>query len=264
MTAEETPWEEVKMIPDFLNSNKSLLTVMLQCKNPETAIGRMRNANACGAEAFGLQAECLKREYQNEETYKRIFSEAENKPIYVTNYRYDENTGKTDETLAEEILGLARLNADILDVMGDLFDIQPDQMAVDKTAIKKQEELIKQIHKEKKLVLMSSHVFKFLPFEEVFKIASEQRRRGADIAKIVTAADTEEEEIENLRTTLLLKEKLDFPFLFLSIGTCSLHRRLGGRFGNFMTLCVYEHDAYSTPKQTLLNIAKAVRDEMGF
>lgn len=252
------------MIPDFLNSKKSLLTVMLQCKNPETAIGRIRNANACGAEAFGLQAECLKKEFQNGETYKRIFSEAENKPVYVTNYRYDENNGKTDEELSEEILKLADFGADICDVMGDLFDIQPDQMAVDKTAIQKQEELIRKLHEKGKLVLISSHIFKFLPFDKVLKTAIEQRRRGADIAKIVTAADTEEEEIENLRTTLRLKEKLDFPFLFLSIGTCSLHRRLGGRLGNSMTLCVYEHDAYSTPKQPLLKIAKAVRDEMGF
>ena len=45
---------------------------------------------------------------------------------------------------------------------------------------------------------MSSHVLKFIKTDEVLEIAREQRRRGADIAKIVTAADTESELLENL------------------------------------------------------------------
>ena len=56
----------------FLNQEKALLTVMLQCKTPEVAIGRIRNALHCGAEAFGLQAESLQEEYRNEEIYKKI------------------------------------------------------------------------------------------------------------------------------------------------------------------------------------------------
>ena len=52
-----------------------MLTVMLQCETPETAIGRIRNANFLGADAYGLQVESLKPEYQNTEIYKRIFAE---------------------------------------------------------------------------------------------------------------------------------------------------------------------------------------------
>ena len=43
--------------------------------------------------------------------------------------------------------------------------------------------------------------------EKVLQIAFAQQERGADIAKIVTRADSQEEEIENLRATSLLKEK---------------------------------------------------------
>lgn len=39
----------------FINKEKALLTVMLQCKIPEIAIGRIFNALHYGAEAFGLQ-----------------------------------------------------------------------------------------------------------------------------------------------------------------------------------------------------------------
>lgn len=59
----------------FLNHDKSLLTVMLQCETPETAIGRIRNASHCGAEGFGLQVESLKPEFHNQETYKKLFDE---------------------------------------------------------------------------------------------------------------------------------------------------------------------------------------------
>ena len=52
------------MKPTFLNQQKPLLTVMLQCETPELIIGRTRNALCDGAEAFGLQAEWLKPEYQ--------------------------------------------------------------------------------------------------------------------------------------------------------------------------------------------------------
>ena len=91
----------------FLNQEKPLLTVMLQCETPEIAIGRIRNALYCGAEAFGLQVESLKKEYQNPETYKRIIGAMCGKPIYVTNYRFANNAGKTDDELAEELIYLA-------------------------------------------------------------------------------------------------------------------------------------------------------------
>ena len=34
-------------------TDKGMLTVMLQCETPETAIGRIRNANMLGADAYG-------------------------------------------------------------------------------------------------------------------------------------------------------------------------------------------------------------------
>ena len=111
---------------------------------------------------------------------------------------------------------------------------------------------------------MSSHVLKFTPAERVLEIALEQKRRGADIIKIVTGADNMEQQIENLRITDLLKRELGAPFLFLSCGECSLHRRLGIKLGCCMSLCVYEHDALSTPMQPLLSTMKLVRDSIDY
>lgn len=248
----------------FLKTDQPMLTVMLQCKTPEIAIGRIRNANQQGADAYGLQVESLLPEYQTPEIYQKIFKEGGGRPFYVTNYRSAENKGKTDEELAEGLITLAQNGAALCDVMGDLYCKHPEELTDDAAAIRKQVQLIERLHETGAQVLMSSHVLKFTPAERVLAIAKEQKRRGADIIKIVTKADSIEQQIENLRITDLLKRELGAPFLFLSGGECTLHRRLGMRLGCCMSLCVYEHDAYSTPTQPLLSTMKQVRDEIDF
>jgi 3-dehydroquinate dehydratase len=248
----------------FLKRQDPMLTVMLQCETPDVAIGRIRNANGLGADAYGLQVENLKPEYHDPETYKRIFGEMQGRPAYVTYYRWGSNAGKTDDELAEGLITLAKSGATLCDVMGDFFCRHPEELTEDETAIKKQMELIDRLHSEGAEVLMSSHICKYTPAERVLEVALEHKRRGADIIKIVVAAETMEQQIENLRITDLLKRELGAPFLFLSSGECTIHRRLGIRLGCCMALCVYEHDILSTPTQPLLQTMKKVRDEIDF
>ena len=248
----------------FLNKEKSLLTVMLLCEIPDLVIGRVKNALCHGAEAFAWQTELLKPEYRNPEMYRRAFEEMRGKPVYVTNYRSASNAGKSDEMLAEGLLTLADCGATLCDVMGDFYDRQPGELTMDKVAVEKQMQLIENLHEKGAEVLMSSHVLKYMPGEEVLEMALEQKRRGADIAKIVTWADNMDQQLENLKTTWLLKKELGIPFLFLSGGENTIHRRLGGRLGCCMYLCTYEHDALSAYFQPLLSVTKQIRDEMGF
>jgi len=249
---------------DFFKYHASPLTVMLQCATPELAIGRIRNANGLGAEAYGLQTESLSAEYQTPEVYKKIFGEMNGRPVYVTHYRGGKNKGKSDEELAEGLLTLAESGATLIDVMGDLFDKHPEELTENQEAIGKQMKLIEALHEKGTMVLMSSHTGTVLSAERVLEMAMEQKRRGADIIKIVTRADTMEDQLECLRTITVLKEKLGAPFLYLCGGECTLLRRLGWRLGNCMSLCVYEHDAFSTPVQPLLSTMKTVRDHLDF
>lgn len=241
-----------------------MLTVMLQCATPEVAIGKIRNANCLGADAYGLQVETLRPEFQNPDTYKRLFAEMQGRPCYVTNYRYSHNQKLTDDELANGIITLAESGATLCDVMGDIFCKHPEELTDDDAAIEKQMKLIEKLHSMGAEVLMSSHLYKFAPAERVLEIAFEQKRRGADIIKIVTAADTMEQQIENLRITNLLKQELGKPFLFLSGGVSTIHRRLGMKLGCCMALCVYEHDALSTASQPLLSTMKTIRDSIDF
>ena len=232
------------------------LTLMLQCRTPEVAIGRIRNALHLGADAFGLQVESLLPEYQNPETYQRIFDEMRGKPAYVTNYHMSSNKGKSDEELAQGLLTLADCGAALCDVQGDLFAPHPLQMTEDPEAIEKQMALIDAIHEKGAEVLMSAHTKCYLPGEKVLELALEQKRRGADIIKIVTDAPDMQAQLENMKTIDLLKQELGAPFLFLCGGECGMLRRLGTKLGNCMALCVYEHDALSTPGQPLLTVMK--------
>lgn len=248
----------------FLGHERPLLTVILQCKDPATAIGRIRNANCMGADAYGVQMECLRPEYRDPEVYKKLFAEMKERPCYVTNYRKGSNAEKTDRQLADELLELAQSGATLCDVMGDLFCSHPQELTEDAAAIEAQKALIRELHSAGAEVLMSSHILRFTPAERVLEVALEQKSRGADIIKIVTGAETMEQQIENLRITDLLKRELGAPFLFLSGGECTLHRRLGMKLGCCMSLCVYEHDAMSTRAQPLLSTMKTVRDMIDF
>ena len=251
----------IKMKKTFLEYDKATLTVMVQADNPDRIKELMDKSMLNGAEAFGMQFERLEPEYKKIEVYQELFTHTD-KPVYVTNYRAGKNEGKSDEILSKELLELADYGATLCDVMGDLYDRQPDEVAVSEQAIDKQIRLIDDLHNKGAEVLISSHIYTYTPAERVLEIALEHQRRGADISKIVTGADTMEQQMENLKIITLLKENLKIPFLFLAGGECHILRRIGGELGNCMYLCVHEYDELATPVQPLLKNVKAIRDNM--
>ena len=239
-----------------------MLVSMLQAYTPERVLELMEHSRAEGADAFGMQFCRMKKEYRARETYKRLFAAAGDRPVYVTNYRQGENSLKSDEQLARELCELAECGATLCDVMGDYFERTEGEMTYSASAVEKQMALIDEIHSAGAEVVMSSHVLKYTPAEQVLAIALEHQRRGADICKIVTGASNMEEQIENLRIVTLLKRELDIPFLFLSGGESRILRRIGGELGCCMYLCVHEHDELATAAQPLITEVKAIRDNM--
>ena len=240
------------MKKSFLNTISPFIMEMVQVSTEKRAESCIRNAIADGATAVGLQMHYLEKQYRTETTLKTIFSAAEDKPIYFTNYRNGLNEGMSDEELMEGLLFGLQCGATLVDVMGDTFDPAPEELTTNEKAIKKQMEFIDEVHKRGGEVLMSSHVyhvclskkvFEFRSAERVLEIALEQQRRGADVVKIVTGADTQEEELKNLEICNLLKKELKVPFLFLSGGKYSyLHRTIGPALGVCAWLCFREYN----------------------
>ena len=242
------------MKKSFLNTTMPFITEMVQVPTAKQAELKIRNAIADGATAIGFQMSALEKQYRTKETLTSLFSAAEDKPIYFTNYRSGFNEGTSDEELVEGLFFGLECGATLVDVMGDTFDPSPEELTTDEKAIAKQMEFIDEVHKRGGEVLMSSHIREFRSPERVLEVALEQQRRGTDIVKILTGAETQEEELVNLEICNLLKKELKVPFLFLSGGKCSyLHRTVGPALGVCMWLCFREYDDTTYPGPPLLS-----------
>ncbi len=247
------------MKPTFLGYKRPPLVDMIIVETPTQFVTNVRNATYDGAEAFGMQMERLRPEFRTEEMLKKMFAYLGDRPLYITNYRGAHNREMTEEARMEELMLALRCGATLLDVPGDTFDPTPGELTENPAAIDKQKKLIDDIHEKGGEVLMSSHIHRFLPEEQVLDIALKQQSRGADIVKFVTGSDTEEELMTNLNTIRTLKREMKVPFLFLSGGRyCKLHRTIGPYLGVCWWLCVESYDTFSSREQPLLRAMNQV------
>lgn len=247
----------------FLTGTTPPIIMAFTGANTQEVISRTQQGMALGAEGFCLQTCYIGKESRTRSDFRKMIAAAEGMPVYVTNYRHFTNEGTTDEELAQGILELAGCGATLCDVMGDLFDPQPEEMTYDMIAVEKQKALISQLHQKGVQALMSAHIYRFLPAQEVLKIALSQQARGADIVKIVTYAETEEQETENLKTTALLKKELAVPFLFLSNGISHRHRHEGPSLGSCMYLGCLDDTVVPKPSQPSIASLKSTRENRG-
>lgn len=242
------------MKASFIRSDKPLKTAMIQVKTADEAIAAIESGLKQGADAFGWQLECLSDDQINEKTLKNVFSAGCGKPFYVTNYKWASGGDKPEEQYFDELLLALKCGATLIDMPGDSFSPAPDQLTYDEQAISKQMEFARKVHDLGGELLISSHVPDFRSEDYVLGMAFEQKRRGADIAKIVTFSHDDEQLTDNLKTTVRLRETLGIPFLFLSGGEkCRLHRLAGPLLGACMWLCVAYRAPITTPPHPLLS-----------
>lgn len=227
----------------FSEHTKPLITTMLKPDNTKDLVRDITAALTEGTDAFCLEIELMKTNCRTAIDFKDIFGAMENKPCYITNYRrFNINdTIQTDEQLTEEMLFAFSLadNVKLFDIRADLFDPSPDEITYNEKAIEKQITLANEVHKMGGEVIMSSHPLRFLPYEEVLKIAKAEQERGVDIVKIVTLAESQDELISNFETTIKLNRDLEKQFLFLCGGSyCRNHRLLAPLITNSLFLSV--------------------------
>ena len=247
----------------FLNNSKPLLCMMIQEKTPDDIINKMLNGLYDGAEAFGIQLECLERQYRTEKVLREIFSEAKGCPIYVTSYRNYESTGMTDEECIDFLLLAAKSGATLCDIPADTYDLNEIGISYDEQAVRKQKEIANKLHEMGAEVLFSTHLPHFYDKDEVFKIAKAQQDRGTDIVKIVNFSDNEGELMENLNICAELKNQTNCEYLYLASGKdCRLLRQIGGRLGCVMYLCVNSYEGIYSKEQPILKSLKSIRDNM--
>ena len=251
----------------FLDYEKPLICAIVQDSTVDEAICTVKDSLYDGADAFGIQLCNLISEHRDETHLRKLFEACEGKPIYMTSYRGACNKDLTDEQRMDFLLSALRVALSygevLCDVMGDTYHAEPDQLTFNAEAVEKQKALIRQIHAEGGKVLMSTHTSRFFTEDEVLAYAREQRSRGADVVKIVSKANGEDEQMTGLNIIHRLKVELDCPFLFLVGGTHTrLIRQIGPALGVCMYLAVSRYRPVTAKAQPLIRSVKAIRDAM--
>jgi len=237
----------------FFGHDTTVVTALFHIDGDmEKNLALIRLSAANGAQGIALQLEDMPAEMRTADNYRRLMDAAPELPFMFISYRTDKWFGDDDGERQKCLLLAAETGAEAIDVMGDLYAPAAFELTFAPAAVARQKDLIRAIHDRGAKVVMSSHTTQARTAGEILAHLREQSSRGADILKIVTRADTEEELTEAFRTTMLLRRALDKPFNQLCSGKFSRpHRYLGPKFG----LAV----AFATPEEKPGAVQPSVR-----
>lgn len=231
----------------FINRQETSVTLLYRPPTIAEALSGARNAHADGADGIAIEISALPLEMRTFDQFQALIRSVP-LPFMFINYRNDIIRGKDDAARQKDLLMAADAGADVIDVMGDLFDPSPRELTKNPDAIARQKDLIDEIHARGSHVLISSHAAgECVPAEEILGIMEEQSARGADILKVVTRTETEEEMLEGMKTLLLLKKNLEKPFIYLGTGSFGKFiRYIGPKFGVAVEFSVHDYPVGST------------------
>jgi len=208
----------------FFNRQDAAVTLLCAPESISEAVGLSRAGEMDGADAIAIELQKMPPEQRTEENFRAVINSVQ-LPFMFIDYRSDRFLGADDEARQKYLLLAAKCGAEVIDVMGDLYDPSPLELTRNPRAVKRQRALIDKIHALGSKVIMSSHMTSTeRSAEEVLEHLQEQSARGADILKIVVGMNTEAALLEGVRTLLLLRKELDKPFVFLG----------GGQYGRFI------------------------------
>ena len=246
----------------FLNQPQPVATGIFAGQTPQELIAEARNCEFEGADGLAIELRDLKPEFRNRDSLKSVI-DAVNLPTMFCFYRNDMQLNWNDEQRQELLLEAASAGAAMIDVMGDLYDPSPMELTRNPAAIDRQKKLIAEIHARGAGVVISSHMQCPRTAEQVFEHLSEVAKRGADVVKIVTTVNTDEELAEAFRTTLLLKRELGKPFIHLCNGSYSRpHRFMGPALGVSIFFCVSHYEPRYGMTQPTIRAMKSVLNNM--
>lgn len=249
----------------FRDLKAPFVASLVQERSIDATIANILNSERDGAEGFMVDLSYLEESQRSVEAYASIMHSTK-RPIMPLVYRRGAMSSDrmTEDKRAQEILKTVDAGAVSVDIIGNLFEPSASrELACCEDAVEKQKNLISQIHNRGCEVLISSHVDEVLEAVEVFEHLKCQVDRGADIAKIITRCETDEDFLENIRTIQLLKREMKVPFIFLCNGAFGrLQRFIAPVLGSMLSFGVQRFSELSNGFQPQVGAAKIVLDEM--
>ena len=249
-------------------------------KTKERAIAEIKTFEQDGANMIDLHMSCL--EDYNVENLREIISNSA-LPILALNYNFTtdwKDIGLSEEERTQTFVDAIKMGAAGVDMQGYTFDIaskenfcgedkysftkgNPKEIVTDEKIISKQCEFIEKIHRLGGEVLLSCHPGIAMNTEQVVDLALFLEKRGADIIKIVTIANNEQEMAESIKTILCLKKELKTPVSYHAGGEFGgLTRIVNPALGGQIAFCVNGESKNATPGQLDLKTAKKAIDNL--
>jgi hypothetical protein len=105
-----------------------------------------------------------------------------------------------------------------LDLEADTFAPAPGEWTQQRSALRHQAEVVAAALRAGKAVIYSWHPGRKLDWTEAFRALRALRARGADFVKVVERVRNVDEALDSVRLSLRLRERVDFPFVFLPLG----------------------------------------------
>ena len=247
----------------FFGTQKTVIAALLKGDSIDSFIHQARDAEFSGADGIALELSLLPPDQRTAENFRTLMA-AVRLPFMFCAYRKDLWFKEDDKARQKGLLAAAEAGAEVIDVMGDLFDPSPRELTRDKSAVRRQKKLIGEIHDRGAKAVISSHMSEAPTAEEVLEHALTQYEHGADMAKIVTGVSTGEQLLEAIRATMLLNEKMPIPFIHLANGPFSRpHRYLGMKLGVAVEFAVADyHSSPALFSQPTIASLKSVQENL--
>lgn len=242
---------------------KPIVACIFAPPSVEEAMATMRNGEFAGSDAFAIHLR-MDKALLTRENFARI-ARSTAKPVMFLLYRGDAAgwpAPASDEERVELLKMAIRAGGAAVDFPADTFDPSPREISWNPEVIDRQRRAIDEVHEMGGEVVVSSHIAEPLSTGEVLEHMLSIEKRGADFAKIVTTADTEEQYVEAVNTTLALRRELHVPFIHLISGKFALaHRFLAPKLGCAVTFCVERYSAnFVTSQPPVQNMKSVLRD----
>ena len=239
------------MKKSFLALPRPVIACIMGEETIDADIATIKNAEYEGAPAFAVHLEKLDQSFHTEDSLKRL-ADSTVRPIMMLHYRKPDAKPKvyTDEERTELLRMAIRCGAACTDITADTFCPSEYEFTKDEKAVDRQRRFIDEIHALGGEMVMSSHIMQPRTCEQVLEQMTEMEKRGADIIKIVTLANTEDEFLEAIRTTLELRRTMKKPFIHLCGGEFAKPLRLlEPTLGSCLTFCTQRFTPHYTTIQ---------------
>jgi len=263
----------------FTELKRPFICTIISDQNPVDCIRTIKLSDYDASDAYEMNLMVWEKRFLNPKDLKSVF-QATVRPIFVCHYRwnYEKHLDIDEEERIQLLINAVRWGADGIDLEADAFDPSrgplewseearkyslnrtspPRDWTMKPEAIKRQRQVIDEVHRLNGEILMSAHTRVHLSVEQCVSMAKEMESRGADIVKVVSVDHSFEDLLDTMRATLEIKKVLKIPFIMMSHGDHSkIGRVVCPMLGSLLAFCIQPISPQGFPLQPPIRAQKA-------